>query len=48
MGPKIVLIDTSAALHINGRLTAFNADTQQCLQVTHKGKLLPLQETSQC
>ena len=48
VGPKIVLIDTSAALHINGRLTAFNADTQQCLQVTHKGNLLPLQETSQC
>ncbi len=40
VGPKIVLLDTAAALHANGRLTAFNADRQTCIQVTHDNQLL--------
>jgi len=36
-GPKIVLLDTGAALNAHGRLTAVCADTGETLQVDRRG-----------
>lgn len=39
-GPRIVLLDTAAALGEDGRLTAFSVETHSYLQTDHFGKVL--------
>jgi hypothetical protein len=43
-GPRLVLVDTGAALSAEGRLTAFCADNQTFIQTDHFAKLIELRE----
>ncbi len=40
IGPRIVLVDTAAALSVGGRLTAYCAETDQYLQSDHFGNFV--------
>ena len=40
VGPNIVLLDTAAALGLDGRLTAMCVETRNYLQVDHFGRLV--------